>query len=389
MKKLLLATAVAALSVSAANAAPTVYGKAFLHADYVNGEIDAPGSAFDADEDTVQINSTGSKIGLKGSEAMTANTDVIYQLEYSIDVDGDRGTLNARDTYLGLANKDYGQFRFGRNYSVTDYINNVSRNEGYWDNIGNSTLNDDDNLANALTLTDGVRINNSIVWIAPKYNDLPLELALQYGADESFSDGDSGYGASLMFDAGTGFTAGVAYDKDMSISSKRTALDANGNVILTSGTQLFDSLGQPVTDINGDPVFVGRESSTVTTGGDILRATASVDLGKYVSYPVTLSGLYQQADFDFQGAEKEKAFVISADMMLSNFARPMLAYVQYDNTSNIGGNNNFDSDQVVIGGKYEYKKNMIAHGYAGYNSADLNGIDADVFAIGGGLEYLF
>lgn len=342
MKKLLLATAVAALSVSAANAAPTVYGKAFLHADYVNAEIDFPAGAdfADADEDSVQINSTGSKIGLKGSEALTANSDVIYQLEYSIDVDGDRGTLNARDTYLGIANKDYGQFRFGRNYSVTDYINNVSRNEGYWDNIGNSTLNDDDNLANALTLTDGVRINNSVVWIAPKYNDLPLELALQYGADESFSDeGDSGFGASLMFDQNTGFTAGIAYDKDMSIN------------------------------------------------GDILRGTASVDLGKFVAYPITLSGLYQQADFD--GLDEEDAFVISADMMLPNFARPMQAYIQYDKTDNIGGLNNFDSDQLVVGGKYEYKSNMIAHGYAGYNSADLDGVDADVIAIGGGLEYLF
>ncbi|MGP4951434.1 porin, partial [Psychrobacter sp. T6-1] len=35
MKKLLLATAVAALSVSAAQAAPTVYGKIFITTDYV------------------------------------------------------------------------------------------------------------------------------------------------------------------------------------------------------------------------------------------------------------------------------------------------------------------------------------------------------------------
>ena len=46
MKKLLLATAVAALSVSAAHAAPTVYGKAFLTADYYD---------FD-DESTTQLN---------------------------------------------------------------------------------------------------------------------------------------------------------------------------------------------------------------------------------------------------------------------------------------------------------------------------------------------
>lgn len=349
MKKLLLATAIAALSVSAANAAPTVYGKAFLHADYVNGEVDN-NAGFNNDDNSLQINSTGSKIGVKGSEAMTANTDVVYQLEYSIDVDGDRGTLNARDTYLGLANKKYGTFRFGRNYSVSDYINNVTRNEGYWDNIGSSTTSDNQTLANALTLTDGDRINNSVVWMAPKYNNLPLELALQYGSDETLNnDNDSGFGASLMYNPGQGFTAGIAIDDDMSVN------------------------------------------------GQIVRGTASVDLGKYMAYPITLSALYQQVDFDgglndqgvMAGNATEDGLVISADMMLPNFSRPMQAYIQYDKTDNLGGIHNYDSNQIVVGGKYEYRTNMIAHGYAGVNSADLGGTDADVLAIGGGLEYLF
>ena len=64
MKKLLLATAVAALSVSAANAAPTVYGKAFLAADYVNADFDSRVvGGDDFDEDTVEINSHSSRIG--------------------------------------------------------------------------------------------------------------------------------------------------------------------------------------------------------------------------------------------------------------------------------------------------------------------------------------
>ena len=62
MKKLLLATAVAALSVSAAQAAPTVYGKAFVTVDYE--DIDRDNSA---DEDSLQINSHASRIGFKGS----------------------------------------------------------------------------------------------------------------------------------------------------------------------------------------------------------------------------------------------------------------------------------------------------------------------------------
>ena len=99
MKKLLLATAIAALSVSAANAAPTVYGKAFVAMDYVNAEFDSVGNVNDMDEDTVEINSHASRIGIKGSEAMTANTDVIYQLEYGTRVDGDSDGFKNRDTF--------------------------------------------------------------------------------------------------------------------------------------------------------------------------------------------------------------------------------------------------------------------------------------------------
>ncbi|WP_298980948.1 porin [uncultured Psychrobacter sp.] len=369
MKKLLLATAVAALSVSAAQAAPTVYGKVFVTTDYVNAEIDGQNmdnnNRINEDNGSLQVNSKLSRLGFRGSEAITANTDVIYQLEYGVQVD-DSGSDNigfkSRDTYLGLVNKDFGQFRFGRNYTVIDYINNVSVNEGYWDNLGSSTLNNNDSFANILTPTVGNRINNSIVWKAPKYNDLPLALALMYGADEDFiseSGRDAGYGASLMFDPGTGITAGIAYEQDMSVS------------------------------------------------GDIIRGSASVDLGKYIAAPVKLGVLYQEADYAGTTTATEDGLVVSAEMGLSNFARPASVYIQYDKTDNISGLENNDSNQVVVGGKYAFKNNMIAHAYAGLNSAELNNGrfgsrdedgnvkeidlrgDIDVLAIGGGLEYLF
>jgi len=347
LKKLLLATAVAALSVSAANAAPTLYGKAFVTTEYVNAERD--GTLYDVDSDSVQINSNSSRLGFKGSEAMTANTDVIYQLEYGIAVDdsGDENiALKSRDTYLGLDNKNLGQFRFGRNYSVTDYINNVSVTEGFWDNLGSSNLDMEGDVLDAVTMADGGRVNNSIVWIAPKYNDLPLELSLQYSADEAFvsddNDRDSGFGASLMFDQGTGVTAGVAYDKDMS------------------------------------------------QAGELLRGSATVDLGKYMAAPVTLGAMYQVADFD-EGTKDEKGLVVSAEIGLANCARPATVYLQYNGTRNLAGVEDRDSDQVVLGGKYMYKDNIIAHAYVGNNSAEdgATGADLDVFALGGGLEYKF
>lgn len=358
MKKLLLATAIAALSVSAANAAPTVYGKAFVAMDYVNAEFDGPaGNMYD--EDTVEINSHASRLGFKGSEAMTANTDVIYQLEYGTKIDGDKNGFTNRDTFLGVNNKQFGEFRVGKNQSTLARIDNVVVNQGYFDNLG--TTQNENEVIDALNMADSNRIASSIIWTAPKYNGLPLQLSAMYSSDDVNGNNNAGFGVAMLFDQGTGFTAGLAYDKDQNIV------------------------------------------------GDIIRGTATVDLGKYMAAPVMLGALYQVADYDRAGSTKEKGLVVSAEMPLTNFARPASIYTQYNKTDNLNGFDNADSDQIVVGGKYMYKDNIIAHLYAGMNKADnveysyktgkdpitdkdiFNSVDGDaeLFVIGTGLEYKF
>jgi predicted porin len=345
MKKLLLATAIAALSVSAANAAPTIYGKAFVAADYINAEYDGP-TGNEYDESTVEINSHASRLGFKGSEAITANTDVIYRLEYGTSISGDNATFTNRDTYLGINNKQFGEFRAGKNQSTLARIDNVVVNQGYWDNLG-QTKNESQTVS-ALNMADSNRLASSVIWTAPKYNGLPLQLSAMYSSNDVDGDksDDAGFGVAMLFDQGTGFTAGVAYDKDQNIN------------------------------------------------GDIIRGTATVDLSKYVAYPIKLGALYQVGDYD-DGAEKEKGLVVSAAMDLSNFAKPVSIYAQYNKTDNLNGFDNADSDQIVVGGKYFYKDNIIAHAYAGMNKADnvpymdIPRGDAEVLVIGTGLEYLF
>ena len=360
MKKLLLATAVAALSVSAANAAPTVYGKAFLAADYVNADFDSRViGREDFDEDTVEINSHASRLGFKGSEAMTANTDVIYQLEYGTRIDGDKDGFTNRDTYLGINNKQFGQFRVGKNQSSLDKINNVVVNQGYWDNLGTNEMEND--VVEALNMADSSRIASSVIWTSPKYDGLPLQFTAMYSSDDKNNNDDAGFGVAMMFDQGTGFTAGLAYDKDQNIKTE-----------------------------NG--------------GGDIIRGTATVDLGNYIAAPVTLGALYQVADYDYdnRSTTKEKGLVVSAIMGLTNFARPANVYAQYNKTNNLNGWDDANSDQIVVGGQYFFKDNIIMHAYAGVNSADdLKTLstddgaifsaygDAKVVVVGTGLEYKF
>ena len=323
-----LFTLVAATTmISVAQAAPTVYGKAYVTVDYVDEESET------VDNDEIQLNSNSSRIGFKGSEPITDNTDVIYKLEYGIDVDENKGkNFKSRDTYLGLANKSFGEIRAGHMQSTTDYVNNVTpaASAGFWDNLG-----DDGNMI------DSGRIANTILWKAPKINGMPLEFAAMYSTEEK--DGDDGFGAALMFDQGAGFTAGVAYESDVNLD------------------------------------------------GDLIRGTASVDLAKLgnTNLPLVIGGLYQEADID-DADEKEKGFVVSAEYGLQNFSKPASVFIQYNNTSDVLGQKEVDSDQIVVGGKYYYKKNIIAHLYAGQNTLEEPDTkDRDLFAVGGGVEYKF
>ncbi len=376
MKKLLLASAITMVSVPVAQAAPEIYGKAFLTTDYINGEADYDNRVDDApqdsDVDSVQVNSNFSRLGLRGSEAITANTDVIYRLEYGVDIDSDDSTtFTSRDTYLGLVNKDYGEFRFGRNTSVLGYVYDPMVARAYWDNLGKRTLNDNGGVA-TLNMLDYTRSDSSVLWIAPEHKD--LQLVVQYVADENSDDNKNkdGYGAALKLDKGTGYTAAIAYSKDIEASGSINTLDF-------------------VTDDNVDGL--------INYGGDAFRGTVTVDLDKYIdiSTPLTLGAVYQQADYDFAGSDKEKGLIVSGKMALENLAHPASVYLQYNKTDNLNGIGNNDSDQIVLGGEYELKDNVIAHAYVGQNSADYTSpldptnsvADIKVFAVGGGLEYLF
>ena len=227
MKKLLLATAVAALSISAAQAAPTVYGKAFLTLDY---------SDFDDKSDTT-LNSNSSRIGFKGAEALTANTDLVYQLEYGIDIDENSDQFTSRDTYLGLANKQYGTFVAGRLTTIDDNINYANQASG-------GVLGGDDVLASFTAQ----RANNAMAYFSPTYNG--LQFMGMYGLDgdqdaNSLSDHEQ-------------FGAGVKYEP------------------------------------TNQPFRVG---ATYITAGDALKAarvSGSYDLNK----DVTLGALYQNTDKD-------------------------------------------------------------------------------------------
>lgn len=222
MKKLLLATAIAALSVSAAHAAPTVYGKALVTVDY---------SDFD-DESSTQLNSTG-RIGFKGAEALTANTDVVYQLEYGIDVDADEGeNFRSRDTYIGLSNKQYGTLVAGRLSAIDDNINYVSQTVGQYDSFNAASW-------------DGERVNNAMAYFSPAYNGLQFMGMYAFEEDNASdlpTDAEA-FGVGVKYEpANQPFRAGATYIKSGDFNTTRLsgAYDLNNQIGLGALYQISD-----------------------------------------------------------------------------------------------------------------------------------------------------
>ncbi|NNG75919.1 porin [Acinetobacter sp. ANC 4277] len=103
MKKLLLAAAVTTLSLSAAQAAPTVYGKLNVSVDsYDNGT-----------DSVTELNSNASRLGVKGEEKLTDKLAAIYQAEWEVDVDGGDDVFKKRNIFAGLKWADVGTLKAG------------------------------------------------------------------------------------------------------------------------------------------------------------------------------------------------------------------------------------------------------------------------------------
>lgn len=337
MKKLLLATAVAALSVSAAHAAPTVYGKVLLSLDYKDFSGDNG-----YDDSTTSLNNNGSKIGVKGAEALTANTDLIYQLEYRVHPDdGGKQQFTSRDTYIGFSNKQYGTLLAGRLTTIDDSINyaNVTA-AGIIDAEGNHGADD------VLATITAVRANNALAYISPSYNG--LNFMGMYSMDEGANSATSDLG-------------------------------------LTSDIWGVGAKYEP----NAQPYRAGATYMQTNQDGNSikdLRVSGAYD----ITSATTIGALYQTTDFDTD--DNEQAFAVSATYKT---ATPWTAYGQVDVVNNAGGENGRDKQRYTLGGKYAFNDHTTGHVYGAYAKSDNYVTDAgtvtdiDGFGIGTGIEYKF
>lgn len=311
MKKLLLTTAIAALSVTAAQAAPTVYGKAGVKVQY-------------QEDGDVTLDSNSTRFGLKGGEAITANTDFIYKAEFGFDIDtdgdDDEVDFEQRDTYVGLANDQMGTVVAGRLTAIDDVINFTNPSE-YKD-------------AGVLGSFDGDRLNNSIAYFSPEMSGVQLMAMYKLtdsskGTEDKEGDLDGSFGVGGKYENGP-LAAGITYIK----------------------------------------------AEDGADWDDDIRVSGAYDL----TNNFTVSGLYQVIDFDDKD-EKENAYIVAGEYAVP--ASKWTVYGEYDGVTNKGGVEDADMDVYSVGGDYAFTKATKGQVFMGYT--DVNSDDDDDNYFGGGV----
>ncbi|MBA6244358.1 MULTISPECIES: porin [unclassified Psychrobacter] len=361
MKKLLLATAVAALSVSAAHAAPTVYGKAFLTLDYVSTDYDA---ANKTDEDTFKLNSNASRIGFKGDDDLTDTTKLIYQLEYQINPDDDSQQFKSRNTYVGLAHNTLGTVLAGRHDTPLKLAQNKV-------DVFNDTLFDIKNAG----VSGENRANNTLAYQSPVIVGMPVSFMAATALSETDADGN------ILVSAASGTKPAVYRDRKVKDNGYSALLAYDKNGVYLAGA--YDK------DMGANNVNTGVIDNT-------WRLVAGLDMGKMnMVSGLTLGALYQQSQYYDnysivnnnrvnKASEDEKSWLISGKYKVG--ATPWAVKAQYVNTTDEKGVKDADVNEIAVGGEYAFNKATTGHIYAGQISRDNN---KDDLIVGTGIEYKF
>lgn len=371
MKKLLLATAVSALTINAVQAAPTVYGKLHVSID----SVDKFG-ATKADTDNVwEINSNASRIGVKGEEILTDNLKAIYLAEWQINTDGDGDDLGQRNRFVGLKYDRIGTVKVGK---FDSYLKTA---QGKVD-----AFNDMAYLDITKIMAGENRLNNVIGFESdPKaLNGFGVNLMLQQGENNKLAGSNSDDVSDSLGDA---ISASLVYDnKDMGVYA---ALAGDKNVVSS-----FNAVG-------------------AKAEAEIVRIVGSVDLGTMANVAgLTLNALYQNAEPTnlssaakaaaipavgttpavaagaFRDFDKENSFLLSAAYNIGETPWTVKAQYHQSSSSFDGGRDDVELSQIGGMADYMFNSKTRAYGYIAQQSDDRKNIE-DRMYVGVGMEFNF
>ncbi|MBW8192706.1 porin [Neiella marina] len=236
----------AALAVAAGLAAPafalepiTVYGK-------INTSVQ---SADDkgTDGSEVELKSNASRFGIKGGAAVNDSLDVIYTLEFQVNIaDSEGDNIDARNQWVGIQG-DFGQLLVGRNDTM------LKQSQGKVDLFGDLD-------ADIKSLFEGEnRLDQTVTYKSPKYNG--FQFGVTYATENSNKQNDeTGFSTAVMYGDSSlkksNFYASVAYDSEIDAHDV-----IRGTIQGKVGNFVLGAMVQNEEPVDGDDDYTGYMAS--------------------------------------------------------------------------------------------------------------------------------
>lgn len=371
MKKLLLAAAVTTLSLNAAQAAPTLYGKLNVSIDNVDNK------SFDGKSDVTEINSNASRFGIKGEEKLTEKLSAIYLAEWAIATDGSGSDtdLSARNRFIGLKSDGIGALKVGK---FDSYFKTAAGN--------NQDIFNDHTILDITNTMYGEERSNNVVG----FESDPKLLA--------------GLSFNVMFQQGESSSSVVA-----GTTGNNDKRDGFGDAVSASLNYENKDLGLALA-VAGNSGIQGKYNaySLKDIYSDAYRVTGSYDFASIGVKGLVLGGLWQHAEpkddlttydtgkkdtngqailANYKGLE-EDSWIAAVTYKIGN--TPFAVKGQYQSAKTArDGHDDRTIDQYGIGLDYKINKQARFYGIVAQQKRDWLSDDDKRTVIGTGMEYNF
>ncbi|ABZ75251.1 porin Gram-negative type [Shewanella halifaxensis HAW-EB4] len=289
-------------------------------------------------------------VGVKGTESLTNNIDVVYQMEFQVENTTNSGeTFKARNTYLGLKSQA-GTVLVGRN----DHV--FKQSEGGVDIFGNTNADIDRLVAGQDRVADG------IWYYSPKIAGL-VTLNATYLMEDNYIDADdkdavASYDAQYALSATIGdkklkeqnYYVAAAYNTIKGIDAYRGVAQVKLGDFKVGG--LFQNTESQTTDQEGNSYFV---NVAYNLNGVNLKAEYGMDEGGFGKY-------YQNSVPKVDGSKvigtdiNVQVITVGADYKISKSTMVYGHYAMYEGDHKVAGNK-FDlkDDNVfTVGLRYNF-----------------------------------
>lgn len=309
MKNTLIAAAVAAtFAAPAAFADTTLYGQGHVSLDSV--------SADGATDKDLALASNSSRVGVKGSHALSDNLSAVYKFEWAVNVDGEGSDMGQRNRYVGLKG-GFGTVVFGRHDTPMKGIANKYELSWGGTQLGSAT---------PLLAAGGfhARLDNVIGYM----NSFgPVNVFAAYSTavsgDESTTD-DNAFSISAGIGKGKPFSVDVAYE----VHNAEVYGGTEDATAARIGASYKIGAVKLVAQFTQETDIKGVADADRTTGG----IGAALGMGKN-----TLKAQYFMADPDVAAGAPDagsEVFALGIDHKLSKLAD---IYASYGVASNDAG----------------------------------------------------